>query len=113
MQIKRRERAERESKEGALEDMASNIQMRKLRSREERVRVRYPEGPNTELKSGSLAHPGWYSCPFCIVQVGPNPFLCTNPHHITMGRDFQALVPHHTGQSLHRTEENFRLKDRL
>lgn len=87
--------------------------MRKLRSREERARVRYPEGPNPELQSGSLAHPGGYSCPFCIVQVSPNPFLYPNPHHITIGRGFWAHVPCCTGQSLRRTGENFGLEDRL
>ena len=87
--------------------------MRKLRSREGRARVRYPEGPNTELQSGPLAHPGGYSCPFCIVQVSPNPFLYPKLHHITMDRGFWAHVPCYTGQSLHRTGENFRLEDRL
>lgn len=47
-------RGGQESKERTLENIASSVfhtKMRKLSSEEERVRVRYPEGPNTELKS--------------------------------------------------------------
>lgn len=82
-----------------------HMQMRKLRSREKKVRVRYPEGPNTERKYRWASGPfGLELIPSLLALFSTIPFLYPNPGHITKGqRGFWAYVLCCTGQPLQST----------